>query len=165
MKMCNIIFLDIDGVLNSEYWNENHKIEIDKGCLIDESKVELLAELVEYTKAKIVLHSGWRFWFDDKLQPLRKEAADLTAMFMKYKICIAEKTPDLTTEEIRATRKFSKVKAEEILLWIDKNYKISKWIVLDDLELNNALVREHQIKTDASMLLNVQNEVEMLLNI
>ena len=30
--------LDIDGVLNSNFWNESHQTEISNGTLIDEEK-------------------------------------------------------------------------------------------------------------------------------
>lgn len=32
----NVIFLDIDGVLNSKSWNENHKEEIKREVFIDD---------------------------------------------------------------------------------------------------------------------------------
>lgn len=62
--MTKVIFLDIDGVLNSNFWNENHQKEISDGTLIDGEKIKLLAQLVYRTNAKIILHSGWRIWFD-----------------------------------------------------------------------------------------------------
>lgn len=37
-----VIFLDIDGVLNSNFWNDTHQREISDGTLIDEEKVMLL---------------------------------------------------------------------------------------------------------------------------
>ena len=40
--MEKIVFLDIDGVLNSNFWNENHQREISDGTLIDEEMVEKL---------------------------------------------------------------------------------------------------------------------------
>lgn len=116
--MSNIIFLDIDGVLNSNFWNASHQREISDGTLIDEEKIKLLASLAEKTNSKIILHSGWRTWFDPELKPLRKEAAKLIELLEKEGLHIAGSTPDLTTEEIRKTKKFSLVKAEEILLWL-----------------------------------------------
>lgn len=38
--MRRIIFLDIDGVLNSNLWNNTQQKEISDGTLIDEEKVE-----------------------------------------------------------------------------------------------------------------------------
>ena len=56
--MSKIIFLDIDGVLNSIFWNDEHQKEISDGTLIDKEKIMLLAKLVSRTNAKIILHSG-----------------------------------------------------------------------------------------------------------
>ena len=42
--MVKVIFLDIDGVLNSNFWNESHQIEISDGTLIDVEKIKLLEE-------------------------------------------------------------------------------------------------------------------------
>ena len=47
--MSRVIFLDIDGVLNSNFWNNGHQIEISDGTLIDEEKIKLLAYLVRET--------------------------------------------------------------------------------------------------------------------
>lgn len=69
--MNHVIFLDIDGVLNSKSWNETHQKEISDGSWIDEEKIALLAQLIRNTNAKIVLHSGWRFWFDNNEMPIR----------------------------------------------------------------------------------------------
>lgn len=144
----NIIFLDIDGVLNSNFWNENHQKEISDGTLIDAEKIGLLASLVHKTDAEIILHSGWRFWFDSQLKPLRREAERLVEMLAKEGLEIAGTTPDLTTEEIRKTKKFSLVKAEEILTWLKSHRDVRGWVVLDDLDLHNALIERHQVKTN-----------------
>lgn len=57
-------------------------------------------------------------------------------------------TPDLTTKDIRKTKKFSLVKAQEILRWIELHEEVNKWIVIDDLDLHNSIVFDHQIKTN-----------------
>ena len=134
--MTKVLFLDIDGVLNSIFWNDNHQREISDGTLIDEQKIKLLAQLVKKTKAKIILHSGWRVWFDDKLNPTRKEAQRLVEMLAEEGLTIDGVTPDLTTEEIRRTKRFSMVKADEILLWLHNHEKGKDWVVIDDLEQN-----------------------------
>ena len=59
--MTKVIFLDIDGVLNSNFWNDTHQREISNGTLIDSEKIRLLGELVRHTGAGIVLHSGWKY--------------------------------------------------------------------------------------------------------
>lgn len=155
--MKNVIFLDIDGVLNSNFWNENHQREISDGTLIDEEMIGILATLVKKTDSLIILHSGWRIWFDTNLKPLREEAQRLVDMFNKEGIQIDGVTPDLTTEEIRRTKKFSLVKAEEILMWVKMHEDIGGWVVIDDLDLHNELIEVHQVKTDASVGLTIED--------
>ena len=79
-----VIFLDIDGVLNSIKWNQEHKEQIQNGILVDEAKVPLLKELADQTGAILVLHSGWRIWFNESLIPMRKESQILCQMFSRY---------------------------------------------------------------------------------
>lgn len=164
--MRNIIFLDIDGVLNSNFWNKSHQREISDGSLIDVEKIKLLAELVRSTNAEIILHSGWRFWYDNDMKPLRVEAQNLSELLAKEGLKIADVTPDLTTEEIRRTRKFSLIKAEEILLWVASHENINSWVVLEDLDLHNAIIEEHQVKIDQMTGLTPENiqEAERILH-
>ena len=72
----NIIFLDIDGVLNSnKYFDSINNKEcinpVDRLMLdIDMSKVKILLEIIGKTKANIVITSSWRRM---KLYPYIKE--------------------------------------------------------------------------------------------
>ena len=78
--MENILFLDIDGVLNSALWDQAHQEEIRRGILIDREKVSLLSALVKRTGVQVILHSGWRFWYDEDMKPTQKESEILSAM-------------------------------------------------------------------------------------
>ena len=129
--MDRVIFLDIDGVLNSSFWNAGHQKEISAGMLIDLEKIRLLGKLVRNTKAEIILHSGWKFWFDPDLKPLCKEAAYLQRQMQREGLMIAGTTPDHSTEEIRISKKFSLVKAGEILAWLDEHKEVDglSWMI------------------------------------
>lgn len=131
-----VIFLDVDGVINSNFWLESHQKEISDGTLIDKEKIELVAKIVNKTGAVLVMHSGWRFWFDNTMQPIRK------------------------------SKMFSKVKASEIFLWLKQNPNIDKWIVLDDIDLHNDELTIRQIRTNAKIGLtekDADKAIEMLL--
>lgn len=145
--MSNIIFLDVDGVLNSKFWDNDHQREISEGKYVDLSAVKLLGTLVDRTGAKIILHSGWRFWFDESMNPLKPAAEFFINAMANEDMIISGVTPDLTTEEIRKAKKFSLVKADEILTWLKENPS-DNWVVLDDLDLNNPEIQSHQVKTD-----------------
>ena len=160
-----IIFLDIDGVLNSDSWNQEHENEIKNGILVDEEKVEILSKLIKTTGAKVILHSGWRFWFDESFLPIRKESEILIKLLNKNHIDFYDFTPDLTTEEIRKSKNFSKVKPDEILLWLKNRSDISSWVVIDDLDLNNEIISNHQIKPDSKIGLSssdIEKAVKLL---
>ncbi|MCI9465061.1 MAG: hypothetical protein HFI48_14480 [Lachnospiraceae bacterium] len=158
--MKKVIFLDIDGVLNSGFRNEKHQKEIGDGALIDQEKIELLAGLVEKTDAGIILHSGWRFWFERNGAPLRPEAGYLVKALADAGLKISGMTPDLTTAEIRKTKKFSLVKADEILMWLKMHHHVSGWVVLDDLALYDETVAAHQVKTDPAIGLTSEDIAE-----
>ena len=166
-ELVKVLFLDIDGVLNSNYWNETHQKEISDGTLLDEEKIKILASLIHKTKAKIILHSGWRFWFDDKLCPICTQARSLVEMLANEGLSIDGLTPDFTTEEIRRTKKFSLVKAKEILSWLQSHDDVTGWAVLDDLDLHNAKIEQHQVKPDPAIGLtfeDIEKAEKILLN-
>lgn len=66
----------------------------------------------------------------------------------------------LKTKEIRQSKKFSLIKAEEILLWVASHEDIHCWVVLEDLDLHNAIVEEHQVKIDQTIGLTPENVQE-----
>lgn len=155
--MNHVIFLDIDGVLNSNAWNKSHQKEISNGTLIDSEKVTLLSVLVKRTNAGIILHSGWKHWFTGDLEPLRKEAEILSMMLEKEGLSIAGITPDHSTEEIRKTKKFSMVKAGEIIAYLEQHQYVTHWIVIDDLDLHHAEIARHQVKTNPDVGLTAED--------
>ena len=165
--MSRIIFLDIDGVLNSNFWNDCQQREISDGTLVDVEKVKLLSMLVKRTKATIILHSGWKYWFDQNLNPLRPEAENLIMLLKQEELLLGGITPDHSTEEIRTNKKFSLVKASEILAWLAEHEDVDNWIVIDDLDLHCREIEMHQVKTDPHIGLtldDVYKAEKMLLN-
>lgn len=82
-KPIKYIFLDIDGVLNSEEWyhfyweNDLKYTEIDYD--LDFRAIALVNKLIELTNAEIVLSSSWRFTFNNSVERLYRSG-------LKYKI-------------------------------------------------------------------------------
>lgn len=146
-RMETVIFLDIDGVLNASIQSGEQQGEIGNGALPDADKAALLGKLAARTSAALVLHSGWKFWFDGHLCPMREEAGNLVELLEQNGMVIQDVTPDFTTEEIRRTKKFSLVKAKEIRAWLEVHPEVERWIVLDDLCLHDEEIEAHQIKT------------------
>lgn len=104
-----IIFLDIDGVLNTHYSCERYGIDY-----IDSGLVEILRGIIIATNAKIVISSTWRL--DDR---------DLSLIMysLKYnRLEFLDCTPYLK----------NKTRSEEIKLWLKNNSQVEKYAILDD---------------------------------
>lgn len=118
----NIVFLDVDGVLNSmEYFNSFGKGGA-RGKDIDESKVLLLKEIVDKTNAKIVLSSTWRQLRDTENEDCMRMWNYLINTLSKYDLCILDVTPIINMN-----------RPKEIKAWL-KDYpeKDIKFVSLDD---------------------------------
>ena len=113
----NVIFLDIDGVLNSDkYFDSINNMEcmnpVDRIMLdIDMSKVKILLEIIGKTKAKIVITSSWRRM---KLYPYIKER------LISMGLPVVGETPCINGN-----------RGEEIR-WYLANNRVDNFVILDD---------------------------------
>lgn len=141
-----VIFLDIDGVLNSEKFLENNKNQA-----IDRNSVGILKNIIDKTGAVIVMSSGWRLWFDDNMLPQDGYSQCLYEILCKFNIKLFGKTPDFSTEEIRTRKTFSHVKAKEIIAWLNEHEFVDKYVVIDDLYLKNEEINAHLVKINGQV--------------
>ena len=142
-----VIFLDIDGVLNSEKtFMRNYYIKKDKGIRpedIDEEKVEYLSRIVKETNSSVVLSSSWRIFFnfvDNELLPSpgHEDAVCLYNLLLKYDIPLIDKTG----------RDADAKREEEIKEYLDNHKDIENYLILDDECFNlNEEMNKHYIKT------------------
>ena len=89
----NLVFLDVDGVLNCS----STKDMCGRYIGIEDEKVELLKKLVEQTNSKIILVSTWKFfWYKDpNLKDKQDDLANyLDAKLAKQGLSIYDKTED-----------------------------------------------------------------------
>jgi hypothetical protein len=126
----NIIFLDIDGVLNSQLYHESTVYKTpttrEESDLqdIDPKAIGFLNDLIKATEAKIVITSTWRRSHSDvKLQELFEKRGFIGK--------IIDHTPMLGEHTVRGN---------EILTWIERNEKLlgksrsdfSNYVIFDD---------------------------------
>ncbi len=142
----NVIFLDIDGVLNCQ-----------SNPRLDQLMVRRLASIVHRTDASVILHSGWKLWFDEHMTPQTPEAKGLVEALAAEGLSLNDKTPDFSTPRIRKSKEFSQIKASEILSWLLRFPDIKNWCVIDDLDLQNDIIERHQIRPDPTMGLSEEN--------
>lgn len=153
-----IIFLDIDGVLNSHQWIEANQHLFDNSQLfthsnVDETAVARLQRIVDATSAEVVVSSTWRRF---------KSRVQLQQMLRNhgFKGFINGVTPILNTK-----------RGHEIQAWIDENGPIESFAIIDDdsdmVHLMDKLVQttfdsglqdEHVEK--AISILNVQGKAD-----
>ena len=137
-----IIFLDIDGVLNS--WSAGYKITT--------KKLQLLNNLIEQTGAKIVISSSWRIGSKDVKEFLEKNFKKDDFRLDNFK--------DATNREcienifyndniIGLTDTFGPSRGDEIKRWLDNHIDdVESYVILDDDSdmLDEQL--EHLVQTD-----------------
>jgi hypothetical protein len=152
-----VIFLDIDGVLNSQEFLQNNKSES-----IDRRNVSVLKNVINKTGAVIVMSSAWRLWFDDIMMPIEGYSQHLYDIFSEFDIKIFAKTPDFSTEEIRAKKTFSRVKAKEILAWLNENQSFDKYVVVDDLDLINEEINAHLVRINGQVGITEEDAMRVI---
>lgn len=109
--MRKIIFLDIDGVMNSVNERKLHPEDFGKMYGIDPKPVAILNDLVKKTGAEIVLSSTWRL--DD----------DYKEVMAKAGINVIDRTPYLVGE----------IRGEEIDQWLEEKGKdVDVYAIIDD---------------------------------
>ncbi len=147
-----IVFLDFDGVLNSEKYLHRCGKE---GLAIDPSKMVLLKQIIDAAGAAIVLTTSWReHWesCDEKCDPIGRA---INHIFHQFDLRIFDKTPSL-----RQSRE------EEIGAWLKAHAEIESFAVLDDRFLDSELIRGHFVKTanylDGLDETNVERVIELL---
>lgn len=115
-----VIFLDVDGVLNS-----NHSTE----PTIAEDMVKRLAHIVEKTGASIVLSSSWRYEYvrhiNSESDYYDKDVACLIKMFKKYGLEITDTTP---LSYINGANE----RPYELRTWLAGQANVKQFVILDD---------------------------------
>mgnify|MGYP000307289192 CR=1 FL=1 len=113
LKM-KVIFLDIDGVLNSDAYKKKQLYNSSEGIEseIDPATLILLKKAVDTTGAKLVLSSSWR---------IMRKCNELEKFLMKFGISLSGKTPYVDGK-----------RGLEIKQYLNENENIEQYLILDD---------------------------------
>jgi hypothetical protein len=159
----NVIFLDVDGVLNSEDFlrkrEEEHRqlghdgpafprretkcdcFRIDRQ--IDPGAIAHLNDLVEETAAKIVISSSWRKLFDPPELHRILTAHGLVAEIIG-ETPDAPNDPDVQAAYGEADRIF---RGHEIDFWLRQHPEVDRFVILDDGS-DMAMHKNRHVQTD-----------------
>lgn len=117
-----VIFLDIDGVLNSRSYDQ--KRDWTKQTAIDESRLPLVKEIVDRTGALIVLSSSWRTDWERNEGACAPSGQYINDTFKKFGLKIFDKTP---YDSPRADR------CDEVRAWLEaQGSAVTAYAILDD---------------------------------
>ena len=126
-----VIFLDIDGVLNSGYTKER----IEGYTFVDASNIRFLKELIDQTGAKVVLSSTWRRGW--ALLDTRDEESLTSSEKQDIRLFEALKARLLEygIELMSYTRDFAQ-RGTEIDAWLKEwtGEPIEAFVILDDMD-------------------------------
>lgn len=126
-KKMKVIFLDVDGVLNTP----SSESRCGEYIGIDDDKTKLLADIVKRMNAEIVLVSTWKkYWRkEEKLKPLQDYSATyLDEKLKKFGIKATDKIKDKSDGKYLS-------RGEGILEYIVRN-KVEKYVILDDFQFD-----------------------------
>lgn len=114
-----VIFLDIDGVLNSAVYDRQRT---EKDGNIDKTRLALVKELVDKTEAKIVLSSSWRNHWEKNADECDEVGKEIVSDFASAGLEIYGKTPKVGYLE----------RSEEIRMWLNENPVVEGFVIFDD---------------------------------
>lgn len=150
----NVVFLDIDGVLNNDLTAEHSPA----GFIgISDSLIKNLAYLTKASKAVVVLSSTWKDeWSLDPIK-ITADGEYLQRKLNKEGIRIADKIDDSLTGAFR--------RGAAIQLYLDEHPNIENYVILDDLEFDFAdyeEVQSHFLQTDEKVGLTKEKALEAI---
>ena len=111
-----IIFLDIDGVMNSEVYHKNLDTKKKNWRRFDPEAVKMIKRLVEEFDAKIVISSLWRFVAKKELAKELKESGLINHLHIDWKTPVIEPGH----------------RGKEIKLWLNVHPEINDFVIIDD---------------------------------
>lgn len=133
-----VIFLDVDGVLHNAYEGDT---------IFDEKCMLLLKDLVEKTRAKIVLSSSWREYPDTRNEVKLALAKYGMELYDQTHVSMANSRP------------------EEIEVWLSINAPNSKFVILDDWDMTKSFPENMVVTQSPGRSGLIQDDIDKALEI
>lgn len=151
--MSRVLFLDIDGVLNTERWHDRC-VEAgvayadNFGYDFDPEAIEGLRRIVDETGADIVISSSWKFWGLSTMQKLWASRG------LPGKVI--DVTPNNVSDELLLSVDLDMMmlpagKGSEIKEWLTANSNPDSYAILDDMDDMLLEQQTHFVQTDPSV--------------
>lgn len=148
--MKKIIFLDIDGVLNTKDWHCRMTKDTPKdeyGYAFDPVVVANLARIIDETDADIVISSSWKFYGVAKLRQMWK--------IRNLPGTILDITPNTVSDEMLLNANLDEMelgvcRGKEIKEWLSRHKgEVSNYVIIDDFDDLLPEQEDHAVLTDS----------------
>lgn len=133
--MKKVIFLDIDGVLNTRDWHCRMTKDTPRdefGWVFDPVAVANLAHIIDETGAVIVISSSWKFYGVPKLRKMWE--------IRKLPGTILDITPNTVSDEMLLNANLDEMelgvcRGNEIKEWLSRHKgEVSNYVIIDDFD-------------------------------
>lgn len=166
--MRKVIFLDIDGVLNTQDCHSRmtkDTPEDEFGYAFDPVAVVNLARIIDETGAVIVISSSWKFYGVTKLREMWK--------MRKLPGAILDITPNTISDEMLMNANLDEIefgvcRGNEIKEWLSKHKgEVSNYVIIDDFDdllpeqMSHAIITNTLLgitESDAEKAITILNE-------
>ena len=147
--MRKIIFLDIDGVLNTQDWHSRMTKDTPRdefGWAFDPVAVENLGHVVKETGASIVISSSWKFLGLAKLKEMWK--------IRNLPGTVLDITPNTVSDEMLLNANLDEMelgvcRGNEIKEWLSKHKgEVSNYVIIDDFDDMLSEQEDHVVLTN-----------------
>ena len=148
--MKKIIFLDIDGVINTKEWHSKMTKDTPKdeyGYAFDPIAVANLAHIIDKTGAEIVISSSWKFYGVPKLREMWKKR--------NLPGTILDITPNTISDEMLLNANLDEFqlgvcRGNEIKEWLSRHEDIiSNYVIIDDFDDMLSEQEDHVVLTES----------------
>ena len=131
------LFLDFDGVLNTEHYqnllyHEGKALQDEYGAYFDPESVEQLKRIVDATRAKIVIESSWKYLGLEAMQEMWKvrdlpgQVVDITSFSVSDQWLLTANLDDIDPA-------MGHCKGMEIASWLTDNAgPDARYVIIDD---------------------------------
>ena len=161
--MRKVIFLDIDGVLNTKWWyaQMNRNTPKDKyGYAFDPNAVSNLKYILDQTGADIVISSSWKSFGFSELEEMWEERG-LPGKLIGI-------TPNSVSDEMLLNADLDNmelfsIRGMEIKEWLSKKGRsISHYAIIDDMDNMLPEQQSHFVKTDPEIGITKENANQVI---
>ena len=153
----NVIFLDFDGVIDTNYYKSDEQIE---------EKIKILSTICKLYDCKVVIEASAKDAIDEETLEIDSEAIwvlKIFSLFKKYNIECIGRTPNVCKKNNNTY--ITMWKEDEIILYLYNHPEIDHYCIIDDDDLTDLhrksdldKVRDHLVKTKDFLIDNPKDE-------